>query len=181
MMAQFNPPEILVLGQGDAARRIAVLVRAGQGPTVVWLGGFRSDMRSTKAEALDAWAATTGRALVRFDYTGHGESSGRFEEGTISRWLEDSLAVLERFAPVRPILVGSSMGGWISLLAARELARVRPEGTPAGLVLIAPAVDFTERLMWERFPDETRRRIEETGCITSPRSIPPSRPRSPGP
>ena len=171
-MAQMNPQHLHV-GEGDAARRIAVLARPGEGPPVVWLGGFRSDMRSTKAEALDAWAATTGRALVRFDYTGHGESSGRFEEGTISRWLEDSLAVLERFAPVRPILVGSSMGGWISILAARELARVRPEGTPAGLVLIAPAVDFTERLMWERFPDETRRRIEETGVHHQPSEYSP--------
>ena len=173
MMAQFDPPENLVLGQGEAARRIAVLVRAGHGPPVVWLGGFRSDMRSTKAEAVDAWAARAGRAFVRFDYTGHGESSGRFEEGTISRWLEDALAVLERFAPIRPILVGSSMGGWVSLLAARALAEARPEGRPGGLVLIAPAVDFTERLMWERFPDEIRRRIEETGVHHQPSDYSP--------
>lgn len=172
-MAQLDRLQSLDLGHGDASRRIVVRVRAGQGPGVVWLGGFRSDMRSTKAEALDAWAAAEERAFIRFDYSGHGESSGRFEEGTISRWLEDALAVLERFAPVRPILVGSSMGGWVSLLAARELARARPEGAAAGLVLIAPAVDFTERLMWERFPDEIRRRIEETGVHHQPSAYSP--------
>src|ERR671921_1492549 len=102
-------PQFLNVGEGQAARRIAVLVRPGAGPTIFWLGGFRSDMRSTKAEALDAWAAQTGRAYVRFDYSGHGESSGAFEEGTVSRWLEETLAVLDRFAPERPILVGSSM------------------------------------------------------------------------
>src|SRR5918997_3447082 len=135
------------VGEGADARRLATLVRDGRGPTVVWLGGFRSDMRATKAEALDAWAARTGRAFLRFDYSGHGESGGRFEDGTISAWLEDALAVLARFGSGRPILVGSSMGGWLALLAARALAG--GPSAPAGLVLIAPAVDFTERLMWD--------------------------------
>src|SRR5919107_335937 len=101
------------VGTEEAARRIAVLVRPGAGPTIFWLGGFRSDMRSTKAEALDEWAARTGRAYVRFDYSGHGESSGAFEEGTISRWLEDTLAVIAGFANDPFVLVGSSMGGWL--------------------------------------------------------------------
>jgi len=163
----------LGIGDGDAARRIAVLVREGEGPPVVWLGGFRSDMRSSKAEALDLWAAGKRRAFIRFDYTAHGESSGRFEEATISHWLEDALAVLARFAPHRPILVGSSMGGWISLLAAREIAQKRPGDAPAGLVLIAPAVDFTERLMWERFPDPIRRVIEGAGVYYQPSAYSP--------
>ncbi|MGF3027437.1 alpha/beta hydrolase [Methylobacterium aquaticum] len=132
------------------------LPRPGPCPPVVWLGGFRSDMRATKAEALDAWAARAGRAFVRFDYTGHGESDGTFADGTISDWLADAQAVIAALAPRRPILVGSSMGGWIALRAA---ARVRP----AGLVLIAPATDFTEVLMWEQFPEEIRRQVMQDG------------------
>jgi pimeloyl-ACP methyl ester carboxylesterase len=161
-------PQFLDLDAGAQARRIAVLVRPGQGPPVVWLGGFRSDMRSTKAETLDAWAAEKGRAFVRFDYSGHGESTGRFEESTISGWLDDTLAVLGNFALEPPILVGSSMGGWIALLAARELLRGSPKRAPAGLVLIAPAVDFTERLMWDEFPEDVRRAIETEGVFLRP-------------
>jgi pimeloyl-ACP methyl ester carboxylesterase len=156
------------VGRGTATREIAVLVRDGNGPPVVWLPGFRSDMRSTKAAFLDEWAAAKGRALIRFDYAGHGESGGAFEACGISHWLEDSLAVLERFATERPVLVGSSMGGWIALLATRELLQRAPERTPRGLVLIAPAVDFTERLMWNRFPDDIRRAVEENGVYYRP-------------
>jgi pimeloyl-ACP methyl ester carboxylesterase len=158
----------ITVGEGAAARRLAVLARPGAGPPVVWLPGFRSEMRSTKPEALDQWAAARGRAFVRFDYSGHGASGGAFADGTISLWLEDTLAVLDRFAPERPVLVGSSMGGWLALLATRELLRSRPERSPAGLVLIAPAVDFTERLMWERFPESIRRALEETGVYELP-------------
>jgi pimeloyl-ACP methyl ester carboxylesterase len=161
-------PHKLAIGQGAVSRTLAVVTRAGASPPVVWLPGFRSDMRSTKAEALDRWAASRGRALVRFDYTGHGESSGAFEDSTVSMWLEDTLAVLDRFVPDRPILVGSSMGGWIALLATRELLRSRPDRRPAGLVLIAPAVDFTERLMWDRFPDSIRRAVLENGVYERP-------------
>jgi pimeloyl-ACP methyl ester carboxylesterase len=161
-------PQVLDLGAGAEARRVAVLVRPGEGPPVVWLGGFRSDMRSTKAEALDAWSEEKGRGFVRFDYSAHGESSGRFEESTISRWLEDTLAVLDNFAREPPILVGSSMGGWIALLATREMLHRDPARAPAGLVLIAPAVDFTERLMWEEFPDDVRRTIETEGVFLRP-------------
>ncbi|WP_298957763.1 alpha/beta hydrolase [uncultured Methylobacterium sp.] len=141
---------------GCGPHRLATLVREGEGPPVVWLGGFRSDMRATKAEAIDAWAAARGRRFVRFDYSGHGESEGRFSDFTISDWLADAEAVIGRLAPERPVLVGSSMGGWIALLAARRLR-------PAGLVLIAPATDFTEALMWRRFPDEIRRQVMEDG------------------
>jgi pimeloyl-ACP methyl ester carboxylesterase len=154
------------VGSGEAVREVAVLVREGAGPPVVWLGGFRSDMRSTKATFLDAWAERAGRAFVRFDYAGHGESGGAFEAGTVSLWLEDALAAIEGFAPDRPLLVGSSMGGWLALLATRELLRAgRP---PAGLVLIAPAADFTERLMWDAFPEDVRETILREGAWRQP-------------
>ena len=155
-------------GECSSRRRLAVLLRTGASPPVMWLGGFRSDMRATKAEALDAWAAETGRAFIRFDYSGHGESEGRFEDGTISRWLEDTLAVIDRFVEDRPILVGSSRGGWLALLAARALRSTRPDRAPASLVLIAPAPDFTERLMWARFPDSIRQTIESAGVYHQP-------------
>lgn len=155
------------------ARDLAVLRRAGTEPAVVWLGGLRSDMRATKAEALDAWAAEAGRAYLRFDYSGHGESGGAFEEATVGQWLEDALAALDAFVPGRPVLVGSSMGGWIALLAARERARQGPERAPAGLVLIAPAVDFTERLMWASFPDEVKAAITAAGVWHRPSAYSP--------
>ena len=115
---------------------------AGAGPTVVWLGGFRSDMAGTKAQALADWAQARGRAYVRFDYFGHGESGGDFTQGTITRWRDDALAVLEALVEGPAVLVGSSMGGWISCL----LAGAAPERV-AAMVLIAPAPDFTEKLM----------------------------------
>ncbi|RAK56863.1 alpha/beta fold hydrolase [Phenylobacterium deserti] len=114
----------------------------GAGPTVVWLGGFRSDMAGSKAQALAEWAQASGRAYVRFDYFGHGESSGDFAQGTITRWREDALAVLDELTTGEVVLVGSSMGGWIASLAAMA----QPERIRA-LVLVAPAPDFTEKLM----------------------------------
>jgi pimeloyl-ACP methyl ester carboxylesterase len=161
--------ERLEVGAGAAARPIAVRVREGKTPGVFWLGGFKSDMRGTKASALALYAAETGRALVRFDYSGHGESGGRFEEGTISRWRNEALAVFESFARGPQIVVASSMGGWIALLLARELA-ARPESRAsiAGLVLIAPAVDFTEELMWPQLSPEAKRAIEENGVWQRP-------------
>lgn len=162
--------ETIEIGEGAAARRLAVEARTAtdrpQDPPIVWLGGFRSDMRGGKAERLDAFAARTGRACVRFDYTGHGESSGRFEDGTISLWLEDALCVVDRFVERPPVLVGSSMGGWIALLAARALAG-GPKA-PVGIVLVAPAADFTERLMWARFPEAVREAILSEGVYHAP-------------
>jgi pimeloyl-ACP methyl ester carboxylesterase len=126
-------------------------------------------MQGTKALALDAWAAEQARACVRFDYSGHGLSGGAFVDGTIGRWLEESMAVFERFCAGPQLVIGSSMGGWIALLLARELAR---RGTAAaslaGLVLIAPAPDFTERLMWDGFSPETRHEIETKGVWLRP-------------
>ena len=158
------------VGTGTSARRIAVRVRQGDAPGLFWLGGFNSDMKGTKAEALDAWAQAQRRAMVRFDYSGHGESGGAFTDGTIGRWLEDSLAVFEACCRDRQVLVGSSMGGWLALLMVRDLMRrQRPaDASVAGLVLIAPAVDFTEELMWSRMAPELRREIEEKGVWERP-------------
>lgn len=139
------------IGENAEARRIAVIEReargAGHGPGVVWLGGFRSDMAGSKAEAICRHQGETGGACLRFDYSGHGVSGGNFRDGTISRWLEESLAVLERFTRGPQILVGSSMGGWIALRMVQELAARNEAKRIAGLVLIAPAPDFTSDLM----------------------------------
>ncbi|HYM17229.1 MAG TPA: alpha/beta hydrolase [Micropepsaceae bacterium] len=137
---------------------IAYLQRAGKTPGVLWLGGFHSDMSGTKAQALDAWAAEHGQAYTRFDYFGHGQSSGAFRDGTISRWRDDALAVLDRLTSGPQLLVGSSMGAWIALL----VARLRPERLHA-LLLLAPAPDFTEDLMWAEMEPEVRREIMGKG------------------
>jgi pimeloyl-ACP methyl ester carboxylesterase len=159
----------LGVGNGGAARRIAVRAREGGAPGLFWLGGFKSDMRGTKAEALADHAAHTGRAFLRFDYSGHGESGGRFEDGTISRWLEEALAVFTAHAKAPQIVVGSSMGGWIALLLVRALAASGPQHSRVtGLVLIAPAPDFTEELMWAQFLPEARRAVEDQGLWMRP-------------
>jgi len=169
--------KFLNVGTGERARRIAVRERAGDAPGVFWLGGFKSDMQGTKAAALDGWAERKGRACTRFDYSGHGESGGRFVDGTIGQWLEEAAAV---FAQARgpQVLVGSSMGGWIALLLVRELKRraAVPDAsapTIAGLVLIAPAVDFTEALMWKNFPAPVKAEIMERGSWRRPSDYDP--------
>jgi len=162
-------PAFIDVGEGHAARRIAVRARTGAAPGLFWLGGFNSDMQGTKALALDAWAAEHHRACVRFDYSGHGESEGRFGDGTIGRWLEESVAVFGRFCRGPQVVIGSSMGGWMALLLARELARAAEKrATLAGLVLIAPAPDFTEELMWKGFSPEVRQEIETRGVWLRP-------------
>ena len=175
-------PAFIEVGSGDSQRKIAVRVRAGAAPGLIWLGGFNSDMKGTKALALDAWAAERGRACVRFDYSGHGESGGSFIDGTIGRWLEESVAVFEQFCRGPQVVIGSSMGGWMALLLAREIAR--REASPAasqasavsqanraslaGLVLIAPAPDFTEQLMWNQFTPEIQQEIQTRGVWLRP-------------
>lgn len=152
------------LDAGGAA--LAVEITEGAEPTVLWLGGFRSDMSGGKAMALADWGAHSGRRVVRFDYRGHGASQGSFEDFVLSDWLADARLVLDAVCPGRVVAVGSSMGGWIALLLARaRLAEGRPL---AGLVLIAPAADFTERLMWPRLPDAVRRQIETDGVAHLP-------------
>jgi len=136
----------------------------GTGPTLVWLGGFRSDMSGTKAQALADWAAASGRACVRFDYLGHGQSSGDFQaKGTITRWREDALAVLDELVEGSALLVGSSMGGWIACLAAMA----RPERI-AAMALIAPAPDFTEKLMAPEIPPDGRAALAADGVWLRP-------------
>lgn len=147
--------------------RIAFCRTEGRGPGILWLGGFRSDMNGTKAQAVAAWAGSKGYANLRFDYFAHGSSTGEFVQGTISRWRDDALAVLDGLAQGPQIVVGSSMGGWIALL----LARLRPERF-AGLLLIAPAPDFTEVLMWERMPPGARGRLMEDGVLQLPAEYP---------
>jgi pimeloyl-ACP methyl ester carboxylesterase len=164
-----QPPTFIEVGQGSAARRIAVRARLGSALGLFWLGGFNSDMQGTKALALDAWAAGQGRACVRFDYSGHGESGGAFIDGTIGRWLEESLAVFEQFCSGPQVVIGSSMGGWMALLLAREMAkRIDRRPSLAGLVLIAPAPDFTDALMWNAFSPEVKKQIETDGVWLRP-------------
>ena len=168
-------PAFIEVGEGGSERRIAVRARAGASPGLIWLGGFKSDMTGTKAVALADWAAGAGRACVRFDYSGHGESEGAFTDGTIGHWLADSLAVFDACCAGPQILIGSSMGGWLALLLIRELRRrdkassnrTSPANV-AGVVLIAPAVDFTEELMWKRFTPEIKHELEETGVWARP-------------
>jgi pimeloyl-ACP methyl ester carboxylesterase len=162
-------PAFLEVGEPPNGRRIAVRAREGASPGLFWLGGFHSDMQGTKAIALDQWAAEHGRACVRFDYSGHGESGGAFVDGTIGRWLEESVAVFERFCAGPQVVIGSSMGGWMALLLARELTkRAASRASLAGLVLIAPAPDFTEELMWKGFSPEVRQEIETKGVWLRP-------------
>lgn len=144
-------------------RRIAYHRRDGGGPGVVFLGGFRSDMTGTKATFLEDWARARGRAFLRFDYTGHGASSGDFLDGTIGGWADDAAEALAWLTEGPQILVGSSMGGWIALLLARRM----PERV-AGLVGIAAAPDFTEDSMWAAMDAPTRARLAAEGRIDVP-------------
>jgi pimeloyl-ACP methyl ester carboxylesterase len=150
------------LDRGDGVQLAWSLVE-GKSPTVVFLPGFRSDMTGDKATALAAFCAGRGQAMLRFDYSGHGASGGRFEDGTIGRWTDDALAVIDRQSDGRLVLVGSSMGGWIALLAA--LARPR---RIAALIGIAAAPDFTEALMWEAMTFEERAAIMRDGVLHVP-------------
>lgn len=160
--------ELIEVGGPERPREIAVIRRPGRAPGVLWLGGLKSDMAGTKADALDRWAAETGRACTRFDYSGHGRSAGRFEEGTISDWLEEAQAVFDRFTEGLQVLVGSSMGGWLALLLARRLKARGESGRLAGLVLIAPAFDMTQHLMWDTWDEAARRDLTEKGFYAQP-------------
>lgn len=155
-----SDPGFLDTPQG---RRLAYHRSPGALPGVVFLGGLRSDMTGTKALHLEAWCRARGRAFLRFDYSGHGASSGRFEEGCIGDWAEDAATALDALAEGPQVLVGSSMGGWQALLAARA----RPARV-AGVVGIAAAPDFTEDGMWARFSQDQRRALEAHGQIALP-------------
>lgn len=150
----FNTPQ---------GRKIAYHKTDGVAPGVVFLGGFKSDMDGTKALFLEDWAKSVGRAFLRFDYSGHGQSSGEFEDGCIGDWFADARAAIETLTEGPQILVGSSMGGWISLLCCREI----PERV-AGLVGIAAAPDFTEDSMWDGFDAVQRHALETEGRVELP-------------
>ncbi|MDI7864538.1 alpha/beta hydrolase [Rhizobiaceae bacterium n13] len=157
----------LTIGSGRDAREIAMILRpaagGGDGPSLVWLSGYRSDMSGTKAVELDGLAARLGLASIRFDYSGHGLSGGEFTDGTISRWLEEALAVIDHAAPRRAVLVGSSMGGWIALRLAQELARRGTGPDLDGMVLIAPAPDFTSELIEPHLSEADKASLSSRG------------------
>jgi pimeloyl-ACP methyl ester carboxylesterase len=164
-------PQFLMVGKAPNQRRIAFRRRApvrSGAPGVVWLSGYRSDMGSTKAAALDVEAERRGLGLLRFDYSGHGRSEGPLEDGTVSRWLEETLTLVRAETGGPQIVVGSSMGGYLALLAARALDEAGEPGRIKGLILIAPAVDFTEALIWARASDEARRAIMDEGVWRRP-------------
>ncbi len=143
--------------------RIAYRRVAGRMPGVVWLGGYRSDMLGTKAQALAGWAERTGCGFLRHDYSGHGESGGVFADGTISRWLAESLAVFSRFTDGPQVLVGSSMGAWIALRLVQELRKAGNGSRIAGMVLLAPAPDFTAELIEPVLTKRQKRDLAEKG------------------
>lgn len=157
---EVTPTSFLDMGQG---RRLAYALLEGKKPGVIFLGGFKSDMTGTKAMAVEEFCREEGRRCLRFDYTGHGKSSGQFRDGSIGQWKRDTLDILDKFADGPNILVGSSMGAWLMLLAALE----RPEHA-AGLVGIASAVDFTELLVWDKLPPEKQKEMQDEGGILVP-------------
>jgi pimeloyl-ACP methyl ester carboxylesterase len=161
----------LPVGRGGTARKIAARVRKGASPGLIWLAGLMADMGGIKGTALEQWADEHRRACVRFDYSGHGKSGGTLIDGTIGRWLTESVAVFDAYCEGPQVVVGSSMGAWLALLLARELGRrASPisSASLAGMVLISPAVDFTEELIWKRLPIEAKREIETTGVWEYP-------------
>jgi len=159
-------PQMLAVDDRWGRRRLAVLPSPGADqikPGLLWLPGFNSVMTSSKASALAQWALKSGRSLTRFDYSGHGSSDGAFIDGTIGQWLADTQAVFDAATMGPQIVVGSSMGGYLALLLARS--------TPsrlAGLVLIAPAWNMTERLIWDQLPAEVRAKLVAEGVWRSP-------------
>ncbi|SIP92922.1 Pimeloyl-ACP methyl ester carboxylesterase [Rhizobium sp. RU33A] len=161
----------LTVGSGDAARDIAVITRIGTGPerpALVWLGGYRSDMAGTKAIEMDALARDQGLTAIRFDYSGHGVSGGDFRLGTISRWTEEALAVLASSGVKKAVLIGSSMGGWIALRVIQEARRLGLPFSIDGLVLIAPAPDFTAELIEPGLTAAERQSLAERGYFEEP-------------
>lgn len=169
-------PYFVSAGEGPTARRIAVCAGRPVAPPspgaagLLWLPGFRSDMKSTKALALAEWARQNHVACTRFDYSGHGLSEGRFEDGTMGSWLEDALAVFQQATQGPQILVGSSMGGYIALLLLRRLQAEPAAGVDRirALVLIAPAWDMTEALLWAGMSAEERHLLVTQGAVLYP-------------
>lgn len=165
--------QTLLVGSGDESREIAFHHRPAtrdNGTGLFWMGGYKSDMEGSKILALDGWAAQSGDGCTRYDYSGHGVSGGAFTEGTISKWLEESLAVFDRQTTGPQVVIGSSMGGWLALLLT--VAHIKQVGIEKsrikGLVLIAPAIDMTKSLMWDLFDDKAKQDIAQTGIFEQP-------------
>jgi pimeloyl-ACP methyl ester carboxylesterase len=156
------PPDVRFVERNGGAR-LAYVARAGAGPTVVFLGGYASDMSGTKASYLEGWCRAHRQAFLRFDYQGHGLSSGRLVDGTIGEWRDDALAVIRAATTGALLLVGSSMGGWIMVLAALAM----PDRVHA-LVGVAAAPDFTEDLLWARLAQDQRTVLQRDGVIRLP-------------
>ncbi len=159
--------ENLTVGTGTKSRQIAARLLSGKSPGLVWLGGYRSDMAGTKAQAMVEWADKHGHASLRFDYSGHGESGGEFSDGSISRWVEESLAVIDKLAQGPQVLVGSSMGGWIALKLVQALNQGADDRI-CGLLLVAPAPDFTTALMEPQFSAAQQQALAEKGYFEEP-------------
>jgi pimeloyl-ACP methyl ester carboxylesterase len=175
---QHASPQFFDIGNGAEERRLATLVEPGRGPGLVWLPGLKSEMTSTKATALTEFARARGLASTRFDYSGHGQSAGRFEDGTVGQWLADAEAVFRSLTTGPQILVGSSMGGYIALLLLKRLLAAAPAEAAriTALVLIAPAWDMTEELMWNAFPPSVKATIERDGVWQRPSEYGPPYP-----
>ena len=157
---------MISVGKGSASRQIAVRSSGGSFPGIVWLGGYRSDMLGTKAAALDEWARNHGHSCCRHDYSGHGESGGSFVDGTLTRWIEESLAVFDQYcATGNHVLIGSSMGGWVALRMVQELASRGESDRLKALLLLAPAPDFTHELMRPHLTDEQKAQLEQQGYM----------------
>lgn len=171
-MSEQQPEFLHLPDDGWGARRIAFLRSPGRGTGeagLLWLPGFNSVMTSSKAEGLAGWVEGNGRALTRFDYSGHGLSDGRFEDGTIGQWLADSLAAFDHLTAGPQIVLGSSMGGYLAMLLLEELKRREDKfARVRGAVLIAPAWNMTERLMWTEMPQEARAALELEGVWRRP-------------
>jgi pimeloyl-ACP methyl ester carboxylesterase len=169
-MSMAQQPQFIDVGDGESERRIATVVHEARAPGLLWLPGFKSDMASTKALALAAWAQERGLASTRFDYSGHGQSGGEFKDGTIGRWSEETQAVFTRLTRGPQIVVGSSMGGYIALLLLRRLQVTAPAEAARikALVLIAPAWDMTEELMWKQFSDDAKTALRDHGVWHRP-------------
>lgn len=148
---------------GPDGRRLAYHRTLGQGPWIVFLGGLKSDMEGTKALHLEQWARREGRAFLRFDYSGHGQSSDRFEDGAIGDWAEDTAAIVAALTEGPVLPVGSSMGGWQALLLARRMSE-----RLIGLVTIAAAPDFTEEGYWETFSEAQKQQLMQEGRVEIP-------------
>lgn len=167
-MAVTSDLQFIDVGSPENPRRIAVRGSRSDRRAIIWLSGYKSSMDSFKATAVSRWAADRDYPLIRFDYSGTGLSGGNFDEATISDWHDETRTVISQFAPEGAVIVGSSLGAWLALLAMRHLTAHGQKALMKEIVLVAPAVDFTERLLWNAFDDEIKRNIKAQGVWYRP-------------